>query len=171
MELTQREWNRLRKGDHELLFREWLIPAAFEDTAERFGVPEKSLSLILVHGAEDISVVGVDGHRMDDCRITVLDMDSVQKMDLQKEEAVEVAAPILEEIRKAAAFRKNFIHAVIFTGILAHRSALSRSLKGAVQELAPVLTFTGKPDVRTVAIAAQKAVAHEKLKPISGGKR
>ncbi|MBU1475100.1 MAG: hypothetical protein KKC69_04805 [Acidobacteria bacterium] len=171
MELTQREWDRLRKGDHELLFREWLIPAAFEDTAERFGVPEKSLSLILVHGAEDISVVGVDGHRMDDCRITVLDMDSVQKMDLQKEEAVEVAAPILEEIRKAAAFRKNFIHAVIFTGILAHRSALSRSLKGAVQELAPVLTFTGKPDVRTVAIAAQKAVAHEKLKPISGGKR
>jgi butyrate kinase len=91
-------------------------------------------------------------------------------MDLEKEEAVEVAAPILEEIRKTAAFRKNFIHAVIFTGILAHRSALSRALKEPVQELAPVLSFAGKPDARTVAVAAQKALFQEQIKPYSGGK-
>lgn len=167
---SKRDWDRLRKGDNKLLFLEWLIPAAFEDMAERFGVPEKSLSFILVHGAEDISVVGVDGHRINDCRVTLLDMDSIQKMDLGKQEAAAVASPIVKEIKKTAAFRKNFIHAVIFTGILAHRSALSRALKTGIQELAPVLSFTGKPDARTVGIAAQKALAHEQKKPFSGEK-
>lgn len=172
-EFSAEAWETLRTGDRKIMFREWLAPAALRDAADRIGLPVHALSVVLAHGAEDITVMGVEGDRITDARVTILDMDSIDKTGLSDERALEIAAPIIREIEAAAAEKDGHIHAVILTGELARSGSLGRAVRKSVGGLAPVLGFEGRPDKRATALAAQEAMVNLKAeaKSESGRKR
>ena len=170
-EFSAEAWETLRTGDRKIMFREWLAPAALRDAADRIGLPVETLSVVLAHGAEDITVMSVEGDRVGEARVTILDMDAVDKTGLTEERALQVAAPVVLEIENAFAEKNGHVHAVILTGELVRNTGLGRAVRKSIGGLAPILIFEGRPDARSTALAAQEALAFLQAKSDPGSKR